>query len=149
MRWGSACKTMPDHELWLTNCLTSIAFIERRAPYFLKAYRDRGWYPSVDAPTLMRGGHELADGAVVPKGAKLTLAVPDGTVVYYTLDGSDPRLCGGALNPAAIAYDEARGLAFRRCREVCVKARSRDAKGAWSALESVRLTVRSGFMILL
>lgn len=34
----------------------------------------------------------------------ITLTVPVNTTVYYTLDGSDPRLPGGAVAPAAKAY---------------------------------------------
>ena len=148
-RWGAACATKPDHALWLTNCQTSVAFIERRTPYFLKHYRDRGWYPSVEAPTLSRRGRELADGDCVPTDVKMALAVPDGATVYYTLDGSDPRQRGGALNPAAVAYDATKGLVLRKGGSVRVNARARDAKGAWSPLESVRLTVRPGFRLIL
>ena len=147
-RWGAACKTMPDHELWLTNCQTSVTFIERRAPYFLKSYRDRRWYPSVDAPTLSRNGRELADGDRVRRGAKLSLAVPEGSVAYYTLDGTDPRQRGGGLDPAATAYDASKGLVIDVDGPVQVNARARDSKGEWSALESVRLTVKSGLVIV-
>ena len=147
-RWGAACATPPDHAQWLTNCQTSVSFIERRTPWFLKAYRDRKWYPSVDAPTLSRNGVELADGDRVMKGARLELAVPAGATVYYTLDGTDPRQRGGALDPAAVEYDAAKGLVFRSGGEMCVNARARDAKGEWSALESVRLTAKTGFVLI-
>ena len=147
-RWGASCATKPDHELWLTNCQTSVSFIERRAPYFLKAYRDRKWYPSVDAPTLTRNGHELVDGSIVKKNAMLALAVPTGATVYYTLDGSDPRQRGGALNPAAATYDPTAGLCLGQRGSFRVNARARDAKGEWSALESVRVNVGTGLVIL-
>ena len=104
---------------------------------------------SVDAPTLSKGKRELADGAVVVKGAKLSLRVPDGATVYFTLDGSDPRQFGGELNPSASAYDAGRGVAIRTLGMICVNARARDPKGVWSALESVRLNVSSGFMLLI
>lgn len=147
-RWGAACAKLPDHEQWLTNCQTSVSFIERRTPYFLKAYRDRKWYPSVDAPTLAKNGKELADGAVVKKNARLTLAVPEGATVYYTLDGTDPRQRGGALDPAAVEYDAARGLVLGTRGSVRVNARARDAKGEWSALESVLVNVGGGLILL-
>ena len=148
-RWGAECKTLPDHELWLTNCQTTVSFIEKRAPHFLKAYRARGWYPSVDAPTLAKGGRELTDGSRVTRGAKLALSVPDGTTVYYTLDGTDPRRRGGELNPAAVPYDAGRGIAVRKAGAIVVNARARDDRGVWSALESVRLTVNAGMVIML
>ncbi len=42
----------------------------------------------------------------VPAGFAAEILVPSGltTSVYYTLDGSDPRLPGGRTNPAAIRY---------------------------------------------
>ena len=147
-RWGATCAVKPNHEVWLTNCLTSVSFIEKRTPHFLKAYRDRKWYPSVDAPTLSKDGEELVDGDCVKRNATLTLAVPDGATVYYTLDGSDPRQRGGGLNPAATAYDADAGLVLDQGGSVCVNARARSAKCEWSALESVRLSVLSGAMLL-
>ena len=72
----------------------------------------------------------------------------DGGTVYFTLDGSDPRQRGGGLNPAASAYDAEKGVALRTRGMTCVNARARDPKGVWSALESVRLNVTSGLMIM-
>jgi hypothetical protein len=46
-------------------------------------------------------------GGRVPPGSLLTLAVPDSstnTTLYYTLDGSDPRLSQGAISSSAIVY---------------------------------------------
>jgi len=39
----------------------------------------------------------------VPTGFGLTMTASVGAV-YYTLDGSDPRLAGGAISPTAVAY---------------------------------------------
>ena len=75
--------------------------------------------------------------------------MPDGATVYFTLDGSDPRQLGGGLNPAASAYDAEKGVALRTRGKICVNARARDPKGVWSALESVRLNVTSGLMLLI
>ena len=148
-RWGVACATIPDHAQWLTNCQTSVTFIEKRTPYFIKAYRARKWYPSVDAPVLMKGGKELSDGDGVPFWAKLALTVPADSAVYYTLDGSDPRLRGGELNEKSVAYDATRGIVLRGKGSVRVMARARTAKGEWSALEDVRLKVRVGLMLII
>ncbi len=42
-------------------------------------------------------------GGSVPIGTNLSISAAKGTI-YYTLDGSDPRLPGGAVAPAALAY---------------------------------------------
>lgn len=62
-----------------------------------------GWIPSLDAPLLSQYGGEIASGY------DLSITTPGGTpvgaVIYYTLDGSDPR--NPATNTAsasALAY---------------------------------------------
>src|SRR5256885_5715889 len=42
-------------------------------------------------------------GGNVPSGFQLTMSAPAGTI-YYSRDGSDPRLYGGAVSPAALTY---------------------------------------------
>jgi len=42
-------------------------------------------------------------GTIVP-GFPLAIEGPAGATIYYTLDGSDPRLSGGELSPAARLY---------------------------------------------
>jgi len=43
------------------------------------------------------------NGSPVPAGFSLAMSAPAGTI-YHTLDGTDPRLPGGALSPSASAY---------------------------------------------
>ena len=45
---------------------------------------------------------QLQTGGVVNSGDDITASTPQGTL-YYTTDGSDPRLPGGGINPNAIA----------------------------------------------
>ncbi|CAN5270314.1 hypothetical protein BH23VER1_BH23VER1_10690 [soil metagenome] len=61
--------------------------------------RANNLYPMVDAPGFFRYGGS------VPRGFELHMDAPD--LIYYTTDGSDPRLEGGAVNPAALTYDPA------------------------------------------
>jgi hypothetical protein len=56
----------------------------------------------VEAPAFNRHGGRIEAGFELQMGA------PAGTV-YYTLDGSDPRLTGGAVSPAARVAGEATG----------------------------------------
>ena len=43
-------------------------------------------------------------GGLCPEsGFGLTMSAPAGTI-FYTLDGSDPREVGGAVNPTALMY---------------------------------------------
>lgn len=44
-------------------------------------------------------------GGAVPIGYNLEISAPEGTI-YYTLDGTDPRLPGGELSSGALVYTE-------------------------------------------
>jgi hypothetical protein len=57
-------------------------------------FRAEGLYPVVDAPVFSQHGGEIE------AGFQLTMTSP--SIVYYTLDGSDPRLPGGDLSPTAL-----------------------------------------------
>src|SRR5690606_31597401 len=54
-------------------------------------------YPAVVAPTLSSNGGEVA------ANFGLQITAPAGQI-FFTLDGSDPRLIGGATAPTAIEY---------------------------------------------
>ena len=64
---------------------------------------DAPLFPSIDAPEFLIDG-SLQNGGDITAGASLSLSADSG-VAYYTTDGSDPRLSGGAINPNAISYN--------------------------------------------
>ncbi|MGQ9588672.1 MAG: chitobiase/beta-hexosaminidase C-terminal domain-containing protein [Planctomycetota bacterium] len=68
----------------------------------LERFRADGLYPPVEAPKFRQ------HGGVVPEGFELEVTAPAGTI-YYTLDGSDPRLLGGQVSPRARAVGESAG----------------------------------------
>jgi hypothetical protein len=47
------------------------------------------------------------EGGLIPNGSLLTLTGPTNAIVYYTLDGSDPRLSQGAISSNAMVYSNA------------------------------------------
>jgi hypothetical protein len=70
-----------------------------------------------------------SDMIVLPKLTVTNYLSDDSAPVFYTTDGSDPRLVGGAVNASAIAYAGAFAL-----EESClIKARAY-VNGEWSAL---------------
>ena len=69
-----------------------------RTETVLNHFRGAGFYPALEAPVF--GQH----GGKVPDGYQLAMTVDNGTT-YYTTDGSDPRLPGGAVNPVAIEFE--------------------------------------------
>ncbi len=66
-------------------------------------------------------------GGVIAPPFELTISANSGTV-YYTLDGSDPRLTGGAISPSALVYSTPIPLTH----DSQVRARSFDSV-TWSA----------------
>ncbi len=68
------------------------------------------------------------DGGDVPDGFQVTILGTNGTI-YYTTDGSDPRLLGGAISGAAQAFQ----LPFAIAAQTTVSARIRNGTN-WSGL---------------
>ena len=102
-RWATAGQT---RQTWLSACGDCFTFITNRMPYMLSQYRNRGWYPSIDAGVALNGaGATVVDGMVVASTDKIYLS--GAGTVYYTLDGSDPRVEGGAVAGGAVQYSGA------------------------------------------
>lgn len=101
-RWG---RTNQTYSTWLQKgCAGRLSFIANRTPYLIQGYRNAGWYPSIDAPTTVNSiGQELTNGTVMTTADVVFLNGSGGTV-YYTTDGSDPRLEGGAVSASATAF---------------------------------------------
>lgn len=89
-----------SHNSWTSaknNALNSI--LPGRTASALSQYRSAGFYPATVAPVFSQHGGD------VPSGFNLTLSDGSGTM-YYTVDGSDPRLKGGGLNPASLPFED-------------------------------------------
>lgn len=69
--------------------------LPQRSVSTMQRLRQAGMYPDIIAPTLSQHGGSL------PAGSGVTMAT-NATAIYYTTDGSDPRLSGGAVSPTAI-----------------------------------------------
>ncbi len=98
-RWGDSKTSTPlTRNTWISAVNNIVNnYFPRRTGIVLNQLVTKGLYPSLAAPVFSQFG-----GAIQP-GFQLAISNPAGTV-YYTLDGSDPRLRGGALSAAALAY---------------------------------------------
>lgn len=81
----------------------------------------------------------LSLGEVVVTGEFTEGQEPGDPRIYYTLDGSDPRLPGGALNPAALEYVSS---PVTLTTGVTVSARTLDGDN-WSALNEADFTLET------
>lgn len=84
-----------SHASWTSekNSVLNNLFPSRTATV-VGQFRNAGFYPALDAPTLNQHG-----GAVLVGFVPVLNASSGG--IYYTTDGSDPRLPGGAISPTA------------------------------------------------
>ncbi|MBN2132401.1 MAG: lamin tail domain-containing protein, partial [Sedimentisphaerales bacterium] len=88
-RWGDAKRTnhpyTPDEE-WQTELdFLCNQYFPQRPGIVLGQLRARNLYPDIEAPTFS------LHGGAVPVGFNLSLSAPGGAI-WFTLDGSDPRL---------------------------------------------------------
>lgn len=118
-RWGY--RTVPSWTTARNVCLND--WIPGRTATVLSQFRTAGFFPNTVSPTLTPASGVVSSGSVVLTGP---------TTIYYTKDGSDPRLPGGSLNPAAISIASGGSIAIDRPTRL--KVRAFPANGEWSAL---------------
>ena len=138
--WSSnqfALYTRDQHYLpvqqWLLN-----TYFPQRTGIVLAQLRARNLYPAVSAPDFSRYSGALAG----PFALSVTAAAP----IYLTLDGSDPRATGGAINASAQLLTS--GASVDVAASGPVKARARTAAGEWSALTEAFFTIGTGQLVL-
>ncbi|MCL4177641.1 MAG: lamin tail domain-containing protein [Verrucomicrobia bacterium] len=86
--------------------------------------RSAGLYPAIDPPTFNQYG------GLVTSGFQPILSSSGGTI-YYTLDGTDPRLPGGGISSKARVWQPG---AVSVTTDLTLNVRVRTTAGAWSAL---------------
>lgn len=101
-------------------------FLPTRTGIYLSQLKALGYYPSVAAPAF--------GGGIVASGTRANFAVA-GATVYFTKDGSDPRLPGGAVNPRASV-----GTSTSLTGNTRLRARALSGN-RWSALNEAFYTV--------
>ncbi|NQU25189.1 MAG: lamin tail domain-containing protein, partial [Candidatus Nealsonbacteria bacterium] len=145
-RWGDYARdfygvgqlyTPHDQLLAVRNDLLDNWFPQRSQIVF-DQFDARGLYPAIDAPLFEINGVPQRGGAILP-GDLLEMTVAQGTA-YYTLDGADPRLPGGAINLAsAVAYSSP--VTLQQSTPVLARVL---AGGQWSALNEATYHTPAG-----
>ncbi len=98
-------------------------WIPGRTATVLNQFRNAGLFPNTAAPVLTPSSGVLPGTQVSVSGT---------ATIWYTKDGSDPRLPGGAISPAASAAASGSNISIPR--PLRLKLRSRASGGEWSAL---------------
>ena len=119
-RWGYQT---PSSWVTAANTIRSSLFPSRTSE-LLGYLRSANYYPSFDPPTFNQYG------GVVASGFQPQLSSSAGTI-YYTLDGSDPRLAGGAISSSARVWTAG---AVTITGNQILTVRVLNGSGQWSAL---------------
>ncbi|MGJ8695470.1 MAG: LamG-like jellyroll fold domain-containing protein [Verrucomicrobiaceae bacterium] len=100
-RWGDSKRANPytRNAEWATERDRLLnSYLPQRTNVALSQLRGANLYPGTDAPVFSQhGGH-------ISSATELTMSNTSGAI-YYTTNGSDPRLPGGTINPDATIYD--------------------------------------------
>lgn len=153
-RWGDLFREPPyGREEWIAEqerlrfSLFSVQHGKNRTQVVLDQFKEAGLYPDLSAPEFQVDGVRQ-HGGQVRRDAQVTLIVAEEAgpgrrrfppVTLYTLDGSDPRLPGGDLNPNAILYDGP--IVLEQITEI--KTRTR-LNSLWSALNEAVFVAGAG-----
>ena len=140
-RWGDSKVTTPyTRDVEWVNAVNSArgSFLPTRTAVVIAQFRNKGWYPSFDPPVWsQRGG-------TVTSGASITLTQPAnaivGSTIYYTTDGTDPRLLGGATSGSALVYSAAIPITTSKLIRTRLKNGTQ-----WSALDEAAFYVTQDF----
>ncbi len=95
-RWGDQSSATPytlaDWRAMRDYILNT--YMPQRPAIVLGQLKNAGLYPAITAPAFQVNG-VARHGGVVPSNSLLTMTAAGGASVYYTTDGSDPRLPAG------------------------------------------------------
>jgi hypothetical protein len=85
-RWGDSRRSTPGtQDDWLADINGEIAnYFPRRSDVVFGQLKAQGWYPNLEPPTWNRHGGYVEPG--------FQLEMQSSHDIYYTLDGTDPRL---------------------------------------------------------
>lgn len=138
-RWGDARRNPPytREEDWLKEMdfmQASGGYWDQIHPIVIQRFRNVGLYPDVEAPVLSQHGGKFDNGFALAIN-KITAS----GVIYYTLDGTDPRLPGNKVGSTAKAYSAP--ITFSG-NLVILKTRVLE-NGKWSALSEASFQLKS------
>ncbi|HTH47914.1 MAG TPA: lamin tail domain-containing protein [Candidatus Limnocylindria bacterium] len=139
-RWGDAKTSTPltRNQNWLPTVNGILgSYVNQRTAIVISQLQARKLYPAVVAPTFAQFGGNVTNGFQV------ALSAPAG-ILFYTTDGSDPRLLGGAGSQSAKTYLNP----FAINRTTTVRARVLSGSD-WSALTEATFTIIQTYDTLL
>lgn len=132
-RWGDSRLSVPHKRetCWIPNQeWLRDTYWPANHDLALQRFRNVDLYPTIEAPVIAIDGN-IQQGGPVDIGASLTFSDLSGSPeIYFTTDGSDPRLPGATLFTGPVIINESLQIQARTFSD-----------GEWSALNSALFTV--------
>ncbi len=128
-RWGDVSGTLYSYDQHIVPSTTELVDLKipNRANELVTLYQNKGVYPTVEGVIYSSYGGLLGASEVL-----WLFAPEDNGTVYYTMDGSDPRMEDGNMNPNAIEF--AFTPIVLPAGVTDIKARVYTSDGEWSAM---------------
>ena len=111
-------------------------YIPYRTNILINQLKVADLYSNLKPPTISKSGSALqVEKYPFKSGFNIVLANPNSSgSIYYTLDGSDPRLAGGKISPNATQLGSSATITVNN--STMIKTRIYD-DGSWSALKHI------------
>jgi hypothetical protein len=143
-RWGDAKRasgspyTKDDHWIPEVNKIVN-DFIPFRTSILIDQLKEAGLYSELESPQVFQDGIPLEEKMVPVSGpSSLVIKNPNSSsTIYYTTDGTDPRISGGGISPEAISGGSSQ-VSVNFTGSGILKSRIHFG-GDWSALKEVNL----------
>lgn len=144
---GKGKKAKPfTRDDWLKACNNHIlnGFLADRTAHVLQHFREGNLSAPIQAPSMTPFGGVLPAATLITLTPPEVETLPPGVTVpaqiYYTTNGADPRLVGGAISKSASIYT----APFSLAKNSTVKVRAY-YQGQWSALVETTFEVSSSY----
>ncbi len=132
-RWGDAVDAndpRTKNDDWQPEVNRIDALMNGNVTRFINALKAEGYYPNLNPPNFS------SEGGTVSSTFQLTMTNPNGGGdIYYTTNGADPRMSGGALLAGALTYSSPVAITGT----MTIKARVKNGN-EWSALHEGTFT---------
>ncbi len=142
-RWGDAQMSQPrtKHDDWLPQVDNVVDnFFPYRNGIVLDQLRQAGLWPELDPPFFTAGGMAIETPSITAETAlRLSISNPNAAgTVWYTTDGTDPRLPGGDASGRALSGNEPFAELHSTTRVMARVLSGTD----WSALHEITVRMR-------
>ena len=142
-RWGDALEdgiTRTRDEHWQDEVDRMDGLMNGNVQRLITALRAEDYYPGITPPLYQNNSTNIeVQKMAVSAGYKVKLKNPNNSgTIYYTTDGSDPRLSGGAVAPGANTYN---GETVSIDNPLLLLGRVKDGS-EWSALHCLAFFVK-------